>query len=127
MTRRAHHAGEEFVSEPIEPLKSSFDAQTMSHGLPGLPTGFTWRGDVRAVQHLLEHWKQSSREGGTADGELYLRRHYFRLQMSDGCEWVVYFIRQTPRSGPPQRRWFLYSRTQRPAADPPIEGGAGQT
>lgn len=100
---------EEFVSEAIAPLSGGFDTAAMSTALPGLPRGFVWRDCEIAIARVLETWKFASREGSHAQGELYLRRHYFRLQMSNGTEWTVYFVRQTPRSGNPRRRWFLYS------------------
>jgi hypothetical protein len=99
----------ELVSEPITPLRGSFDAAAMARGEPGLPHGFTWRGQSYDVVATLDQWKHSEREGARADGELYLRRHYYRLGMSDDSVWTVYFIRQTPKSGSPKRRWFLYT------------------
>ena len=97
----------EFVSEPITPTAGTFDAAAMATGVPGLPSGFAWRGESYAIVAVLQSWKQSSREGGHAQVELYLRRHYHRLRMSDGTTWTVYFVRQTSRSGSPRRRWFL--------------------
>ena len=100
---------EQFISDPLKPLPGGFDTAPMARGEPGLPAGFTWRGESLRIEQVLETWKASSREGGRATGELYLRRHYWRLKMSDGATWVVYFTRQTPKSGKPTRRWFLYS------------------
>ena len=99
----------ELVSEPITPHAGTGDAGRMAQGEPGLPAGFTWREDSYDVVEQLAAWKASSREGARAQGELYLRRHYFRVKMSDGGVWVVYCLRQTPRSGNPKRRWFLYT------------------
>lgn len=99
----------ELVSEPITPFPGTSDALRMGRGEPGLPSGFVWRGTSLAVVQELEAWKESSREGARAGGELYLRRHYFRLRMSDGTVWTVYCTRQTPRSGNPKKRWFLYT------------------
>lgn len=98
----------ELISEPITPNAGTFDASAMARGEPGLPAGFTWRGASVAVVERLGAWKRSTREGGGA-GELYLRRHYFKLRMSDDSIWTVYFVRQTPRSGSPKNRWFLYT------------------
>lgn len=98
----------ELISESITPHAGTFDTTRMARGEPGLPTGFTWRGKLVNVVEELGAWKQSAREGGAA-GELYLRRHYFRLRMSDDSVWTVYFVRQTPRSGSPKNRWFLYT------------------
>lgn len=98
----------EFVSETITPQQGTFDTQAMARGEPGLPRGFGWRGTVYEVVEKLGQWKHSSREGSRAQGELYLRRHYYKLRMSDGMVWTVYFIRQPARSGSAKRRWFLY-------------------
>lgn len=101
---------EEFLSEPITPHAGTFDTADMAAGLPGLPRGFTWRGASYDVAEQLESWKQSAPEVGRLSGERYLRRHYFRLRMADDSIWTVYLVRQTPRSGSPKQRWFLYSR-----------------
>lgn len=98
----------ELISEPLLPLAGSFDTRAMGRGEPGLPTGFIWRERTYSIALVLETWKQSEREGGS--GELYLRRHYFRLRMDDGSIWTVYFVRQTPKSGNVKQRWFLYTR-----------------
>lgn len=99
----------ELISEPITPFGKDFDAQAMSRGEPGLPSAFTWRDSVYHIDAVLDRWKLSSREGATAQGELYLRRHYFRLRMTDSQTWTIYFIRQAPRSGKLSARWFLYT------------------
>ncbi|MBN1513666.1 MAG: cytoplasmic protein [Phycisphaerae bacterium] len=99
----------ELISEPITPLAGPKDAAAMARGEPGLPLGFTWRGREYRIADVLERWKQTGREGSRADGEVYVRRHAYRLRMNDGAEWSVYFVRQTPRSGSARRRWFLYS------------------
>ena len=99
----------ELISESITPHPGTSDTLRMGRGEPGLPSGFVWRGTSLDVVQELEAWKESSREGTRAGGELYLRRHYFRLRMSDGAIWTVYCTRQTPRSGNPKKRWFLYT------------------
>ena len=99
----------ELVSEAITPHAGTSNAARMAGGEPGLPTGFTWHDDSIEIVEQLAAWKQSSREGARAQGDLYLRRHYYRLRMSDGTTWVVYFVRQSPRSGNPKNRWFLYT------------------
>ena len=99
----------ELISEPITPHAGTFGTARMGRGEPGLPTDFVWRDVSRKVIEVMSAWKDSSREGGRAGGELYLRRHYFRLRMSDAAIWTVYCTRQTPRSGDPKKRWFLYT------------------
>ncbi len=123
---------EEFLSEPITPV-GAFDTAAMARGLPGLPQSVRWREQVFEVATALGTWKQSAPEGGRAGGELYLRRHYFRLRMSDGAIWTVYFTRQplrgrrrttTGRTAAAQR-WFLYSRE--PACDDSVPGALGES
>jgi hypothetical protein len=100
----------ELVSEAIT---GAFDAVAMGRGEPGLPQAFTWRGQSYRIAQVLDKRKESSREGGT--GNLYLRRHYYRLRMSDGSTWTIYFTRQKPKSGSPKQRWFLYTVEQQKA------------
>ncbi len=99
----------ELISEAIKPKSGTFNASRMARGEPGLPEGFTWRDESFDVVEILRAWKESSREGSHAQGELYLRRHCYQVRMSDDSIWTVYFIRQTPKSGNPKQRWFLYT------------------
>ncbi|MBU0640491.1 MAG: hypothetical protein KKB50_16635 [Planctomycetes bacterium] len=99
----------DFISEPIVPQTHTGDTAAMGRGEPGLPRAFAWREAVSSVVETLQGWKQSQPEGGRPGGERYLRRHYYRLRMSDDSIWTVYFIRHTPKSGSPKQRWFLYS------------------
>ena len=114
----------EFISEPISPLAGTFDTRAMSRGEPGLPAGFTRRGELLRVVDVLQAWKESSREGGT--GEWYLRRHYYRLRMSDGSAWIVYFIRQSPTGANPKARWFLFGLEPPDVAEHAARGAAAR-
>jgi hypothetical protein len=98
----------DFISESITPAGGTFDSVAMARGEPGLPAAFNWRGRSYRVVAQVSRWKDTSAEGGRAGGEVYLRRHYFKLHMDSGQVWTVYFVRQTPKSGPPANRWFLY-------------------
>jgi len=100
---------DEFISEPIKPAAGTFNTGAMATGLPGLPAAFVWRDQTYEIVTVLDSWKQSSPEGGRAGNEVYLRRHYSRLRMSDDSTWVVYFTRQAQRGGSPKQRWFLYA------------------
>lgn len=115
---------DQFVSEPIVPHAGTFATGPMAAGLPGLPAGFDWRGAPYWVADVLGSWKQSGPEIGRLAGERYLRRHYFRLRMTDGSTWVVYFLRHTPRSGSPRRRWFLERVEGKQAGQTPPRGEA---
>ncbi|MEE9295291.1 MAG: DUF6504 family protein [Phycisphaerae bacterium] len=98
-----------FVSDPISPHGRGFDAVAMGRGEPGLPSAFTWRGAPYEIDKRLGAWKESQREGGRAGGELYLRRHYYKLRMTDGSVWTVYFVRQPATRRAAKSRWFLYT------------------
>ncbi len=100
---------EELVSESLKPLAGTFGTRAMAAGLPGLPAGFVWRGQTYQIVAVLESWKQSGPEHGHLHGERYLRRHCFRLRMSDASVWRVYFTRQPTPGLSPKARWFLYS------------------
>lgn len=97
----------EFVSESIRPVGGAFETACLSQGEPGLPPGFEWRGASATIVAVLDRWKHSSREGAWAQGQLYLRRHYFRIRMDDGAAWTVYCLRQGPRNRQHGSRWFL--------------------
>ena len=115
----------ELISEAIVPKRGSFDAAAMASGAPGLPKGFTWRCGDFTVRTVISAWKESSREGGRPTAELYLRRHCYKLLMSDDSLWTVYFLRQAPRGGNARKRWYLYSveqaDTTASAAHPDLE------
>ena len=98
----------DFVSEHITPWPGTADAAAMGRGEPGLPRGFDWREQGYEIAERLEQWKQTSAEGARAGGQVYLRRHCYRLRMADGAVWTVYCTRQAQKSGSPKRRWFLY-------------------
>lgn len=106
---------DEFISEPIAPA-GQFDASRMAQGEPGLPTAFTWREDELRVVRVLEAWKES---GNCTHGsrERYLRKHWYRVLMDDGSEWVVYFVRQSRYTTKPTLRWWLYTKSAQRAAD----------
>ncbi len=89
----------EFLSEPLEPLGAG-DPRAMARGEPGLPRGFARRGEERRVVEVLA----AGRTTGKCSGEVYVRRHTFRLRMDDGSVWEVYVTRQPPI------RWYLKTR-----------------
>jgi len=80
----------------------------MVRGEPGLPEGFAWREEERRIEEVLLAGKTATPDRG----ELYIRRHTWRLRMDDGTIWNIYFLRQAPKGGRPttaKRRWYLLS------------------
>jgi phosphoribosylglycinamide formyltransferase-1 len=97
----------QFISEPLTLASRASDTSAMSRGEPGLPSAFTWRDQQLSVARTLRTWKTS-----TADrGEMYLRRHWYELLLSDGRNAVVYFERQAKNRKRPTARWWLYTLT----------------
>jgi hypothetical protein len=95
----------DFVSEPIEPAAGTSDTTAMSRGEPGLPGRFRWRDREHVVARVIAAWKSSTRDRG----ELYLRRHWFEVELSDGSRAKIYCERQTKNRSKPKARWWLYT------------------
>ncbi len=103
-------AGFDFVSGPISPLAGTFDTSGMAGGAPGIPEGFVRNGRTTRITEILGGWKLARPEPGS--GELYVRRHYYRLRMDDGDTWVVYCLRGSTGVRTSPHRWFLHKRGQ---------------
>jgi len=95
----------QFISEPITPIETSFETASMYTGEPGLPMRFAWRGAEYQVVRVLDKRKTTGpcRHGS---GEQYVRRHWFRVELTDGAEMEIYFDRQ-PRVKDVKQRWWL--------------------
>ncbi len=103
---------EEFISEPIEPEPGSFSTELMARGLAALPGAFTWRGRRYEVVECLDHFKETSTEGASAQGDRYLRRQVFIVGLDTGQRAKLYVQRQAPRGASrrvSKQRWYLYS------------------
>ncbi|MCY2950827.1 MAG: DUF6504 family protein [Planctomycetota bacterium] len=70
-----------------------------------LPAQFTWRGKRYAVRRLLSAWKTSTPDRG----EMYLRRHWFRIEATTGERITLYCERQATNTKKPKTRWWLYT------------------
>jgi len=103
--------GHQFVSEQIRPVGGSFDTGRMVTGEPGLPQRFRWRKQDYEVARVVETWKATG-PCHHGSSERYVRRHWFRVETTDGSEMRIYFDRQ-PRPGASKKRWWL--ATVRPA------------
>ncbi|MBN2590313.1 MAG: hypothetical protein JXA96_10660 [Sedimentisphaerales bacterium] len=100
--------GEEFVSETIKPLKGTFNTAAMTRGEPGLPAIFTWRDKEYEVAEVLEVWKETGpcRSGSS---EIYLRKHWYKIQTTDNIIMTLYFERQARSKSQNKARWWLYT------------------
>jgi len=110
---------EEFVSEPITPVRGSSAASAMARGEPGLPRRFTWRDTEYRVTGVVRSWKTSGpcRNGSR---EVYLRRHWHRVVTDPPAVMTLYCERTPFDVRRPKGRWYLY--TLEPLDAPPPAG-----
>jgi len=71
-----------------------------------MPAGFTWRGREYAVDQVLESWKETD-PCRHKSGEMYLRKHWYRIRISDGREMKIYLERQPRKGSRGEDRWWL--------------------
>jgi len=105
----SHH--KRFISEAITPVDASFVTSSMCTGEPGLPVRFRWRDTLYEVAKVLEKWK-STGDCRHGSGEKYVRKHWFRVEVTDGTQMEIYFEQQ-PRSRKNKQRWWLATISQR--------------
>ena len=100
--------GEEFVSETIKPIEGTFDTAAMTRGEPGLPAKFIWRDKEYEIAKVLEVWKETGpcRNGSS---EIYLRKHWYKIQTTDNMIMTLYFERQARSKNQNKARWWLYT------------------
>ncbi len=109
-----------FVSESITPVYEERVGRAVVPGEPLLPSRFIWRKQKIEVTSVLATWKEDGpcKHGS---GELYLRKHWYRIQTSDGREMEIYFERQARSAKQSRKRWWLFSVSE-PGAKEAIQG-----
>ncbi|MFP4353514.1 MAG: DUF6504 family protein [Phycisphaerae bacterium] len=100
---------EQFISQPIRPVGEKLGTAMMAIGEPALPEAFVFRGREYRIETIQASWKTSAREGHSRTGELYLRRHWYRVACEDGSIATIYCDRQARNRNKPGQRWFVYS------------------
>ncbi len=101
---------EELISETITAVPGTFDPAGMARGEPGLPRRFTWRGQEYAVARVIETWRSYGDDIGRSGGERYVRKHWFRIETTEGRVMTLYFHRQPVRGkGAGKGRWVVFS------------------
>ena len=113
---------EQFVSEPIVPVAGTARARDMARGEPGLPARFTWRGAEYRLAGVIRRWKTSG-PCHHGSGEMYLRRHWYRILTDPPAVMTLYCERQARRGLRAKSRWFLY--TVQPAGGAEPAGSSG--
>jgi phosphoribosylglycinamide formyltransferase-1 len=98
-----------FISEPIIPLDASFDTRGMARGEPGVPHKFRWRKKEFHIVRVLEQWKDHG-DCTHGSGERYVRKHGYRVEMSDGSIFRLFFKRSFGRGKfTTKDRWWIQS------------------
>jgi hypothetical protein len=116
--------GETFISEAITPAEGTLGLKMAARGEPALPRAFDWRKQRHRIVEVEATWKTSSREGGRRSGELYLRRHWYRVVTDTGWTATIYCQRQARSAKRPKARWYVFSAEHCPGDG--RQGGATQ-
>ena len=91
-----------FVSKPILPEGVSVETDELGRLEPALPPSFRFEQEQLVVKELRKTWRSTK----TDRGDVYLKRHWFECELTDGRIAVVYYDRGARRG---QHRWFLYT------------------
>ena len=98
---------ERFISEALTPVGKVSETASMSRGEPGVPEAFQWGEDTLIITNTQETWKET---GPCKSGkEMYLRKHWYRLETKCGKTLKVYFERKPRSAKQAKARWWLYS------------------
>ena len=90
------------------PVPGTALAADMARGEPGLPARFLWRGGEYRVVAVAKRWKTSG-PCHHGSGEMYLRRHWYRIVTDPPAEMTVYCERQARTRRQAKSRWFVYT------------------
>ena len=76
--------------------------------LTGLPQRFVWRDREYTVAAVLAVWKEDGpcRHGS---GEMYLRKHWFKIATHQGPQMTLCFERQARSKRQNKLRWWLFT------------------
>jgi hypothetical protein len=107
-----------FLDEPIE---VHFDAPQRLSRRPEAPQAFEWRGERFNVTELLAEWTDYRRRGryennmqpaharvAAQRGSWGVGRFYFRVRVTGGRVFDIYFDRAPEDAGDRQGHWLIY-------------------
>ena len=97
-----------FISEAIVPVVETMDVSALAAGEPGLPQRFRWRDREYAVAEVVEKWRETGADSYGGE-ERYVRKHWFRIETTDGLGMKIYCERQARSKGRRKPRWWLFS------------------
>jgi hypothetical protein len=90
-----------FVGKPLVP-EGALEVAALSHGEPSLPPAFILDDERLEVRALRRTWRSTKEDRG----DVYLKKHWFEFETTDGRIAVVYFDRGARKGAP---RWWLYT------------------
>jgi len=99
---------EEFIGDPLAPVRGQTNAHHATVGAPHLPGKFLWRGKEIVVDEVIEVWKENS-PCKSGSSESYLRKHWFKIRATNGDTMTIYFERQARSAREKKKRWWLYT------------------
>ena len=91
-----------FIAKPIVPESSAVDADGHGRMEPAPPAAFRFGEERLAVARVVRSWRSNRSDRG----DVYLKKHWFEIELDDGRVAVVYFDRSARRDSP---RWWLYT------------------
>lgn len=108
-----------FIAEPIQVYYREIQPYEKK---PVCPDGFTWRGEFYKISSPLEEWVDFTRRGRLSRNmrEAHLSRaarfgswgagrFYFRVEVSDGRIFEIYYDRAVEDSDDRKGNWFLFT------------------
>jgi hypothetical protein len=107
-----------------ESIRVAFARRPMFEKKPDCPQSFDWRGKTYTVRDMLREWKDYARRGRMARnmrpdhaatasrrGSWGVGRHYFRVRVTTGQVFEIYYDRAPGGGNERKGSWFLYRET----------------
>jgi hypothetical protein len=104
-----------------EPILVEFDTPPIREKSPTCPNRFTWQGKICLISETLAEWSDFTRRGRAARnmrpshaevaagrGSLGVGRFFFRVRISSGQIFDLYYDRAPRDAAHRKGEWFLY-------------------
>jgi hypothetical protein len=104
-----------------EPITVGFEKQPTYSKKPHCPNRFVWEGVTLEIVSLLEEWRDYQRRGRMAQnmrpehaaravkkGSWGVGRYFFRVQVTDGRLFDIYYDRSPKGSDQRSGNWYIY-------------------
>ncbi len=111
-----------FIGETIEVF---YEKPPLLEKLPGCPDGFVWGGETYQIIELLREWRDFSRKGrmahsmrpanlrkATRRGSIGVGRFHFRVKVSSGRFFDLYYDREVKSADQRKGSWRLHQELE---------------